>query len=134
MTLAEAEAASGKQFSVEYDSGYCAQASPINGPRGLSLMFIEGRLARFDVHEGTVETLSGIGEGSSEEDVFSTYPGRIRVEPHPYDPGGAAKYLIYQPRDEASRAYSMIFETDGSVVTSFRAGDAEAVSYIEGCL
>lgn len=134
MTLAEAEAASGKQFSVGYDSGFCAQVSPINGPRGLSLMFIEGRLARFDVYEGTVETLSGIGAGSTEGDVFSTYSGRIRVEPHPYDPGGAGKYLIYEPEDAASKRYSMIFETDGRVVTSFRAGEAEAVSYIEGCL
>ncbi|MDQ3913813.1 MAG: hypothetical protein M3323_00555 [Actinomycetota bacterium] len=134
MTIAQAEAASGKEFSIGYDNGGCADASPVNGPRGLHVMLIDDRIVRFDVYEGTVETLSGIGVGSTEQEVFATYPGWIQVEPHPYDPDGSSKYLIYEPQDAARKAYSMIFETDGNVVTSFRAGQAEAVGYIEGCL
>ncbi len=80
---------------------------------------------------GSTTTLSGIGVGISEADVFSTYPGRIRSEPHPY---GGGNYLICTPQGASDQAYSMIFETDRYQVTSFRAGEKEAVGYIEGCL
>lgn len=134
MTLEKAEEASGKQFSVAYDNGSCAQATPINGPRGIGAMFLDGRLARIQVHEGDTRTLSGIGIGSAEADVYSTNPGRIRREPHPYEGAAGWNYLIYTPKDAADQAYSMILETDGNQVMSFRAGEREAVSYIEGCL
>lgn len=134
MTQSEAEDASGKELSVGFDSGSCAYATPVNGPRGVSVMFLDGRLARIDIHEGNITTLSGIGIGSSEAEVYSTYAGQISREAHPYEGDFGWNYLIYTPEDSADQAFSMIFETDGQKVTSFRGGEREAVGYIEGCV
>ena len=97
-------------------------------------MVINGRIERVDITDRPgrrVTTVSGVGTGDTEEAVKRTYPGRIRVERHPYLPAG--HYLIYTPADPALAHLSMIFETDGQVVTSFRAGMKGAVSQIEGC-
>ena len=72
--------------------------------------------------------VSGVGTGDSEETVKRTYPGRIRVEGHPYLPTG--HYLVYVPADPALAHLSMIFETDGRAVTRFRAGMKGAVAQI----
>ena len=45
----------------------------------------------------------------------------------------AGHYLVYAPADPALAHLSMIFETDGQVVTTFRAGMKGAVAQIEGC-
>jgi hypothetical protein len=132
-TEKQAEKATGKQFSVGYDNGSCAEGSPVNGPRGISVMFLDGRVARIEVDGGNTTTLSGVGIGDSEEDVFAAYPGRIRSEPHPYESPSGWHYLVYTPKDAADSGYSLIFETDGQHVLSFRAGLQEAVSAIEGC-
>lgn len=97
-------------------------------------MVINGHIARVDVGDRggrRVTTVSGVGTGDTEETVKRTYPGRIRVEGHPYVPTG--HYLVYVPADPALAHLSMIFETDGQVVTTFRAGMKGAVSQIEGC-
>jgi hypothetical protein len=141
MTLEQATAAAGTsiRYGDEYPPGNsCRYARPAGGPDGLSFMVIDGRIARVDV--GTflpsmlpspVKTVSGVGLGSTEDEVKRTYPGRIRVEPAKYNPAGHD--LVYVPNDPAVRHLGMIFETDGQRVTSFRAGLAEPVAYTEGC-
>lgn len=78
-----------------------------------------------------IRTLSGIGKGNTEPEVQATYPGRIRVQPHPYRPNG--RNLVYLPSDASYRHLSMIFETDDGEVRWFRAGLTEQVSWPEGC-
>jgi hypothetical protein len=132
MSVEEASAAANVEFKPGVEpSEDCFYVSVKGGPRRLAFMVLDGAIARVDVSEGSpVRTLSGIGIGSIEEDVFDTYEGRIREEPHPYTrPEG--HYLVYEPRNEPE--YSLIFETDGDVVTSFRSGFADPVSFIEGC-
>jgi serine/threonine protein kinase len=99
----------------------------------IGFMFIDNRLARVNIWNGPVTTLSGMGIGSSEDEVKATYPGQIKVEPHPYEGGAGWHYLVFQPREASDQDRSLIFETDGSQVVSFRAGETQAVSYIEGC-
>ena len=97
-------------------------------------MVIKGRIERVVVGDRSgrrVKTVSGVGNGDTEEAVRRTYPGRIRVEGHPYLPTG--HYLVYVPGDPAFAHLSMIFETDGKAVTSFRAGIRGVVAQIEGC-
>ncbi len=65
-------------------------------------MLIDGRIARVDVgHKGPdrVKTVSGIGKGSTEAEVQRAYPGRIRVEGHPYLSGGHC--LVHTPPTRA---------------------------------
>jgi hypothetical protein len=88
-------------------------------------------VARVDVYQGRIRTRSGVGIGTTEQDVMDTYPGQIEVSAHPYDETG--HYLTFVPRDASDTAYRLIFETDGQVVTSFRSGRLPEVEWIEGC-
>jgi hypothetical protein len=98
---------------------------------GLGFMFLESRLARIDMFEGEWRTVSGARIGSTEEQVRRLYGGRLHIEPHHYNDDG--KYLIVLPAAGPYRGYELLFETDGKVVTTFRAGTAEAVTLVEGC-
>ena len=136
MTLDQASAAAGTPIRIPPDDphdGDCRYAYAAGVPE-VAFMVINGRIERVDVGDRSgrrVTTVSGIGVGDAEEAVKRTYPGRIRVEGHPYRPTG--HYLIYVPADPALAHLSMIFETDGQVVTTFRAGMKGAVAQIEGC-
>lgn len=136
MTLDQASAAAGTPIRTRPDDPFgpeCQYAYAAAVPE-VAFMVINGRIERIDVGHRSgrrVTTVSGVGKGDTEEAVKRTYPGRIRVEGHPYLPTG--HYLVYVPADPALAHLSMIFETDGRVVTSFRAGMKGAVSQIEGC-
>jgi hypothetical protein len=135
MTLEEASAAAGTPIRTRPSDPFgpeCQFAYATAVP-GVAFMVINGRIARVDAGEpgGDLRTVSGIGRGATEDEVKRTYPDRIRVEGHPYVPTG--RYLVYVPADAALSHLSMIFETDGRVVTRFRAGLTNAVAQIEGC-
>lgn len=136
MTLAEASAAAGQPIEVDERSSPggsasgCVFAVPSSGVPAVSFMVIDGVIARIDVGTPGVVTLSGVGVGSTVQEVLTAYgEERIAVEPHPYDEGG--QYLRFLTDRQSDRL--LIFETDGEVVTSYRAGDADAVSAPEGC-
>ena len=132
MTLDEASKSARREITITYDSGRgCAYAEPRGGPEGLRFMVMDREIVRIDIDSPSLTTLSGIHNGSTEADVYDAYPGRIRREGHPYEQGGS--YLIYEPKDASDQVYLMIFETDGSVVTRFRSGFKQPVSFIEGC-
>ena len=136
MTLDEASAAAGTPirtrpgdpFGPECEFAYAAAVPEV------TFMVFHGRIARVDVTRSRgdrVTTVSGIGSGSTEDEVKRVYPGRIQVQRHPYVPTG--HYLVYVPADSNLAHLSMIFETDGRVVTTFRSGLKGAVAQIEGC-
>lgn len=140
MTLAEATAAAGTPVRVNepvpIGDGSCQYARAEGAPAGLWFMVFRGRIVRIDVfgdrgEPSSIATLSGVKVGSTEAEVMAAYPGRITVQRHPYTPTG--HYLVYNPVDPASRAYGLIFETDGRRVGSFRSGLADPVQWIEGC-
>lgn len=132
MTLSEATAAAGSPIvAMRGPSETCVYARSEGGPDGVFFMFVSGRLARVDVTGGVVKTLSGAAVGDTEAEVQARYAGRLQVSPHKY--GRSGHYLTYVPSDAAYAGSLMIFETDGSTVTSFRAGAVPAVSFVEGC-
>lgn len=136
MTLDQASTAAGTPIRTRPEDPFgpeCEYAYASGVPE-LAFMVINGRIERVDVVDRSgrrVKTVSGVGNGDTEEAVKRTYPGRIRVEGHPYLPTG--HYLVYVPADPAFAHLRMIFETDGKVVTSFRAGIRGVVAQIEGC-
>lgn len=99
-------------------------------PASVILMMLEGRLARIDVGEPGVTTVSGVGVGTLEADAKRIYGARIVQSPHAYDEPDGHYLTLLSP----DRATGIRFETDGTVVTRFYAGSAEAIRYIEGCL
>ncbi|HEV7689011.1 MAG TPA: hypothetical protein VGQ80_20710, partial [Acidimicrobiia bacterium] len=81
-----------------------------------------------------ITTLSGIRLGATEAEVRKAYtaPGKggsFTVDRHPYVETG--HYLIYDADGKGGK--QLIFETDGTRVTEFRAGDETSVQAIEGC-
>jgi hypothetical protein len=141
MTVAQARAAVGKPVNVgeEYAAEGCAFAKVEGGPEALRFMVNRNtksepwRIVRVDVSEGPIATVSGIKVGAPEAEVKAAYTGKggtYTVEPHPYTaPQG--HYLIYDADGKGGKL--LIFETDGTKVLSFRAGDEGAVQAIEGC-
>jgi hypothetical protein len=82
--------------------------------------------------ESPAETLSGVGIGDTEQEVFDTYSAElVASEPHVYVEGG--HYLFFVPRDPADRDYNVKFDTDGEVVTAISVGDADHTRAVEGC-
>jgi hypothetical protein len=93
-------------------------------------MLIEDVLERIDVDSSGVATAEGIRVGASEADVMAAYGSRVAVQPHKYT-GPRGHYLIVG--DPADTTRRLVFETDGSRVTTFRAGRRPAVDFVEGC-
>ena len=65
----------------------------------------------------------------TEPEIKNLFPDQIEVEPHKYVDGG--HYLVFVPGDPAD--HRVIFETDGAMVTSYRAGILPEVEWVEGC-
>ena len=107
----------------------CYYAEGRGLPAGVGLMMLDGRLARIDVTERGVSTISGVGVGTLEADVKRIYGAKLVQETHAYT-GPEGHYLTLLSPD---RTAGIRFETDGNVVTGFYAGTAKAIRYIEGC-
>lgn len=137
MTVAEAAKASGTKLVTYGNSPLnqsCDYVQPQGGPKGISYMVTNGRIARVDVYENkSITTLSGAKIGDTEARIKALYPGQIKVSPHPYTGGMGGHYLTFVPKDKSDLGYRLIFETDGKRVERFRAGKLPEVEYIEGC-
>lgn len=130
MSLEDAEAAAGTELvSNGPDRGGCGYVEP-EGLSGVSFMTTNGRIARADVIEPVVATMSGLRVGDSEDAVYEEYGTSIERTEHEYEPDGS--YLTYVPDDPADET-RIVFETDGSEVTIIRAGRLPEVEYVEGC-
>ena len=132
MTVEEASRGGGVDLVEEAGAAFpdCTFVVPAGGPEGISFMVTGGTIGRVDVDAPGVRTRSGVGIGSTEQQVMATYPGRITVSPHLYTDGN---YLTFVPRDAADAGFRIVFETDGSAVTRFRAGRVPDVEAVEGC-
>ena len=128
MTVAQANAAIGGGFAApKGGTSGCTYAVLTKAPRGLWVMLETGRVARVEVRSGSIPTSAGAKIGDSETRIKSLYPG-VAVTPHKYVTGG--HYLTVMGSDPANR---IVFETDGSKVTTFRSGRTPAVENVEGC-
>jgi len=133
MTLDEASAAAGTPLVARSgpSSDTCIYATPQGGPDGVEFMLVSGRIARVDVTGGSITTLRGAAVGDSGTDVQARYSGVLHISPHKYLAAG--QYLTLVPTSVADAGFRLIFETDGSKVTRFRAGAQPEVSFVEGC-
>lgn len=131
MPIAEASGALAGGFTRQTAAEGCDYAHPAQGPGGVSFMVENGLVVRMDVDSGVVKTAEGVGVGESDARVRARYQGRIEVQPHKYETGHF--YLIVRPVASADSMFRIIFETDGSRVTRYRAGVRPAVEYVERC-
>jgi D-serine deaminase-like pyridoxal phosphate-dependent protein len=128
MTVAQANAAIGGGFAApKGGTSGCTYAVLTKAPRGLWVMLQDGRVARVEVRSGSIATSTGARIGDSEARIKQLYPG-VATTPHKYVAGG--HYLTVTGSDPANR---IVFETDGSKVTTFRSGRTPEVENVEGC-
>ena len=133
MTVANAAAAlhSPVPPTVGLDSA-CAYVHMANAPAGMRIMITGGTVARIEIDSSTIATGMGARVGDSETRVQELYGSRVSVQPHKYLPKG--HYLIVGPSaPPTDSAFRLIFETDGSRVTTYRAGRLPEVRWVEGC-
>lgn len=131
MTVAEANQAVSGGLDRTTGLEQCDYVRPKQGPAGVSLMVENGRIARVDVRDSArVSTVAGVLPGESEARVREAYPG-VRVQPHKYDERG--HYMIVIPGAPSDTLHRIVFETNGTVVTSMRGGLFPTVEYVEGC-
>ena len=93
------------------------------------IMLVRDTVARIDVRDNTLATDAGARVGDAESRVRELYRGRVKTEPHKYVQGG--HYLIVtSPTDTM---HQIVFETDGTRVTTYRVGRTPEVRWVEGC-
>jgi hypothetical protein len=110
---------------------HCGHVVVPRGPAGVRLMVVDDTVARVEVETRGVRTAAGDQVGDTEAAVLARHGGRARVEPHAYT-GPEGHYVVVTTPGDTTR--QIVFETDGRLVTMYRAGRLPAVAYIEGCL
>jgi hypothetical protein len=134
MTVDEASQAAGVRLVKGYaglDENFCSYFKPQGEPKGINFMVTKGRIVRVDISNERVSTIKGAKIGDTEEEIFSIYPGQIRVIKNPL--GGPGNNLTFVPRDAADSNYRLIFRTNDRRVKYFWSGQLPQVEYIEGC-
>jgi hypothetical protein len=131
MKVEDAEKALGVKLAKDTyaEDESCRYFTPVNALDGLSFMTSNGIVVRLDVHKGDIATDTGAKIGDSETSVLDLYKGHVRVEPHKYT-GPEGHYLVVTGSDGKAQ---MVFETDGTKVTTYRAGREPEVQFVEGC-
>lgn len=132
MKVEDAERALGVTLKKDTyaESESCRYFTPVGSFEGLSFMTSDGVVVRLDViRESKIATDKGAKIGDSEQSVLDLYKGNITVQPHKYT-GPEGHYLVVTGADGKAQ---IVFETDGKVVTMYRAGQEPQVQYVEGC-
>jgi hypothetical protein len=137
MTFGEARAALGGDLrmseelaGLEEGADRCDYPRSARLPAGVMVMVQGQRVVRVEVDSGAVATAEGARIGDTEARIQQLYAGRVQVQPHEYTDG---HYLVVRPAAASDTTHLLVFETDGSAVLRFRAGQKPQVEYVEGC-
>lgn len=127
MNRSAAEHAAGSVFNAPVQSSGCQQMRRAGQP-DIAYLFEDGKLQRIDVRTPGVLADGGGHVGLSIDEIRTLYAGKLTEQPHKYVQGG--HYL----KVAGANGSGVIFETDADgKVTSFRAGIAPTLDYVEGC-
>jgi len=111
-----------------YEGGNCYYTSPKSGFKDIAFMMSGRRIARIDINSKEYATDKGAKIGDTEATIKRLYKGMYKVYQN--------KYVDYAHDIEVKMKggkFSIIFETDGKRVVSYRVGRTEQVGYVEGC-
>lgn len=124
MSIEEAQVILHNDLVIPANLSECDFVKTKSGPKGVAFMVEQRHISRVDVTSGSTATSAGARIGDTEERIKSLYSG-IAVTPHKYTDG---HYLTY-----SGSGGKIVFETDGSKVTKYRAGSGSSVDNVEGC-
>jgi hypothetical protein len=127
MTVAQAEQTLGVKLvrGNDYEDA-CYYVEP-QGLQGVRFMVTNQKIARIDISDTKYATDKGAKVGDSLGKIKKLYP-RAKMSPQKYD---RRKYEVEIYSN--NKQYMIIFEGAGKRITGFRVGNAEEVSYVEGC-
>ncbi len=114
----------------EADTESCFLLAPANGPNGVVVTVYNGRIERVDITNPTISTRSGAAVGSTETQLVELFGDKLQTTPYT---DGSGNTIEFVPVDESDRDYRVTFETNGSTVTSLRAGRLPAVQPTNPC-
>ena len=129
MTLQQLSKALHENFSRQIPNGEQCSFVSSSGHTDIGLMIENGKFVRTQIDHPGISTADGIQVGDTEALVKKTKGSRVKVEPQAND-GPVRHYLTIQ---STGGKYGIRFETDGTKVVMFYAGDYDAIQYIEGC-
>ena len=136
MTIAEASSAAGTPLikTPSYGAAVpgCLYYTPQGGPEEVSFMAINGRIARVDVLNKRITTVSGAKIGDTMDRIYSLYPGQIKITD--IRSGGRERYFEFVPTSVQDKNYRLLFGTIQGSVHFFIAGKLPEVEYTEGCI
>ncbi|WP_420639765.1 hypothetical protein [Candidatus Poriferisocius sp.] len=132
MSPDEAAAAISTQWTggEEGGTGRCYLLAPANGPSGVVFTVFNSAVERVDITNNILSTRSGASVGSTEAQLYELFGARLLATPYADGSGNSIQFI---PVDESDADYRVIFETNGTTVTSMRAGRLPVVAPSEPC-
>ena len=133
MTVAEAEQVAATTLVADGPAGNeCAFFKPGDGPDGVRFLVAFGRVAAVHVTNPEVRTRSGLGVGSTQDELVARLSAQLETRPSPYLPG--VTETLFVPTDENDANQRIVFDVDGSGKTvGFRSGQLPEVLYGAAC-
>lgn len=121
-------------YSQFNNHGCSVLTTPMLSNTGISFVIETNVLTRINIDyvgkseiPASIKTDVGLGLGSTEADVRKAYP-HARVKPNSGDPSW---HTIFADTPDGQRA--IVFETDGTKVTTIRAGAYPVVAFSNAC-
>jgi hypothetical protein len=136
MTVDEAVEASGLEFEGELDpelSETCYYVTAGDTMKGVAFMVLEDLIQRIEIEAPSgITTRSGIGVGSSQDELVETYPDNIQDADEVTMAGNAMGFI---PNDESDSNYRIyfLFDEDGTTIVRMHSGITPAVDFTGGC-
>lgn len=127
LTVPQAQNAIGMRLLTESGaapSGECYYVRPESGPDGVFFMVSKSTVERVDVRSGNVKTRSGLGIGTTVEQLKTALKEQLQQ---------SGTTFTFVPTSANDANFRIIFETDGTKVTWFRAGRLSVVTDPKGC-
>lgn len=131
MTLNQASAAVAAEFvpTSEPVDPACQTYVPAGGPAGVVLTVTAGTVERVDITNETLTTRSGAGVGMTEQGLSDLFGDRLTTAARE----GGGNTITFTPADPSDAEFRVIFETDGTSVTTFRSGRLPQVTPVSPC-
>jgi hypothetical protein len=129
MTIQDAEKAAGTRLILEgapASVSGCQVMRPERAPVGVRFVVVKGAVVRVDISEGPVKTYSGAGVNTTVAQLQKLYTANLQATPD-------GKSFLYVPKDAVDADYRVVFETDGTKITSYRAGKLPTVLTATPC-
>jgi hypothetical protein len=130
MTVPQAEDAAGTRLLPDTAIATtvdCAVVRPEGGPDGVSFTVSKGTIERVDIAApAKIKTRSGAGLATTVAQLQTLYGARLAAA------DGTTTY-VFTPADAADAVYRVVFDTDGTTVTGFRAGRTALVQPATPC-